>query len=101
MDADLEQKLKTIQVERSIFKETFEDRNGLQVLAWILNECGVWAQDPAVVKPELVAFANRLLGKVGTIHEMNLITLARAAVIASNDSDIAAARKYEAETKEE
>jgi hypothetical protein len=101
MDADFERKLKTTQVERSIFKATFEDPNGLQVLAWIGNECGAWAQDPAVVKPELVAFWNRLLGKIGTIHEMNLITLARAAIIASNDADLAAARKYETETKEE
>lgn len=49
---------KTIQ---DVFKVAFSGGDGKTMLYWILNECGYFATDPAYIKPELLAFANRLL----------------------------------------
>lgn len=44
-----------------IFRSTFDTADGQTMLYWILNECGYFATDPGYIKPELLAFANRLL----------------------------------------
>ena len=51
-------KKKTIQ---DVFKVAFSGEDGKTMLYWILNECGYFATDPSYIKPELIAFANRLL----------------------------------------
>ncbi len=93
MNSKLENQLKTTQVERSIFLECF--RRYPEVLAWILNDCGRWAQFPEKVSPELLAFTNRLLGKIGSIHEANLVTIAKGYLEMSNDNDLALIRAQE------
>ena len=40
---------------------TFRSGEGRTVLAWILNECGLFATSPESVDPSLIAFAGRLL----------------------------------------
>lgn len=99
MSAESERELRAIQISRSRYLACFKDYP--DILAWILNYCGHWSQDPAKAKPDLVAFSNALLGEMGVVHEANLVTMAKALMLAANDNDIAAIRKAEAEKKEE
>lgn len=85
--------LRGLEEERQIFQRVFGNPDGIEVLAWIANECGAWSQDPAKAKPELVALYNRLLGKLGALHTANLVTLAQKTVEAANFDDIAAERR--------
>lgn len=78
--------INTTSAERGIFRETFTKYP--EVLAWIGNKCGAWAQDPLVVKPELIAFWNTLLGAAGIVHTHNLRVLAEKLLEASNDGDL-------------
>jgi len=83
-----------VQNERALFYRVFfENPDGAEVLAWIGNKCGAWAQDPAVVKPELVAFFNTLCGMIGIIHPSNLHELAEKYGEAANNSDLAEIRE--------
>lgn len=92
-----EENLSLEQSERAVFQRVFNTGDGVQVLAWILNDCGRWAMTPEKVQPELQAFANRLLAKLGAIHELNLFELAQGYVNAANDNDIAALRRMMAQ----
>ena len=85
--------------ERGIFRETFAKYP--EVLAWIGNRCGAWAQDPQAVKPELIAFWNTLLGAAGIVHTHNLRTLAEKLLEASNDSDLIEYKKAAKQTAKE
>ncbi len=87
------QAITRIEAERLIFQRTFGTPDGLEVLAWIANECGAWSQDPAKAIPELVAFYNRLLGKLGAVHARNLFTLAEKTFEAANMDDLAEQRQ--------
>ncbi len=49
---------KTVQ---EVFKVAFSGEDGKAMLYWILNECGYFSTDVGNIKPELIAFANRLL----------------------------------------
>lgn len=49
---------KTIQ---DVFKVAFSGEDGKTMLYWILNECGYFATDASLIKPDLIALANRLL----------------------------------------
>lgn len=94
--------LQAIRLERSTFREHFTRGAGPEILAWIGNECGAWSQDPQKVKPELIAMWNRLLGKIGTVHEANLRTIASSLLEASNDEDlIALQRRAQTQRKED
>lgn len=76
-------------VERQTFRNVLlKDEDDLLVLAWIGNECRAWSQDPALVVPELAAFWNKLLGKLGIVHPYNLVEIARRLAVAANDDDI-------------
>jgi len=86
---------------REVFRRTLTTDDGVQVLTWILNECGLWVGDPEKVVPELHALGNRLLAKMGVVHEFNLFELTRKYTEAANDNDIAALRsKIHEEEKE-
>jgi len=89
---ETEARLTLEEQDRMVFRRVFRTGEGVQVLTWILNECGHWAGDPAQVVPELHALGNRLLGKMGAVHEMNLFELAGKCLEAANDTDIAALR---------
>lgn len=80
-----------LQAERAAFRGGIDP----EVLAWILNECGLMAQKPEAVRPELVAFANRLLGKLGVVHPYNILEVTRKLLEASNDVDIEMEKKNE------
>jgi hypothetical protein len=87
------QAIEGIEAERVLFQRVFGTPDGLEVLAWIANECGAWSQEPSKAIPELVAFYNRLLGKLGAIHARNLFTLAEKTFEAANTDDLAEARR--------
>ena len=47
---------------KDVFKNVFSNsEDGKTMLYWILDQCGFFYTSVAQVKPELVAFANRLL----------------------------------------
>lgn len=50
-----------------VFSATFKTEAGNTMLYWILNNCGYFSTDPALVSPQLIAFANRLLS-LGNIN---------------------------------
>jgi len=87
--------------DREVFRRTLTTEDGVQVLTWILNECGLWACDPQKVVPELQAMGNRLLAKLGIIHELNLFELTAKYTEAANDNDIAALRSRLQEEEKE
>lgn len=89
---DSEAQLSLEENDREVFRRTFGSEDGIQALTWILNECGRWVCDPAKVVPELQAFGNRLLAKLGVVHELNLFELTRKLAEAANDNDITAVR---------
>jgi len=89
---DTEAQLSLEENDREVFRRTFATDDGIQVLTWILNECGRWACDPEKIVPELQALGNRLLSKLGVVHELNLFELARKYTEAANDNDIVALR---------
>lgn len=55
-------KKRTIQ---DVFKVAFSGEDGKTMLYWILNECGYFALDASIIKPDLIALANRLLNAGG------------------------------------
>jgi hypothetical protein len=89
---ETEAKLKLEENDREVFRRTFGSEDGIQVLTWILNECGRWSCDPEKIIPELQALGNRLLAKLGVVHEWNLFELVRKYTEAANDNDIFAIR---------
>ena len=74
--------------ERKIFRRVFSSEDGKNVLTWILNECRYFSQDSKEVDPLLMAFCNRLLGKVGIIHPLNLFEDTATRVNNANDRDL-------------
>lgn len=83
-----------VQKERALFQRVLlKDSDGNNVMAWIGNYCGAWAQDPAVIKPDLIAFWNQLLGMCGIVHPQNLQEIAEKLSQAANNSDLAEIRK--------
>jgi len=78
--------------DREVFRRALGSDDGIQVLTWILNECGYWSCDSEKVEPKLHALGNRLLAKLGIVHELNLFELTRKYTEAANDNDIAALR---------
>lgn len=48
------------ELARAIYN-TFKTPEGKSVFAWILDQCGYFEADPAKVKPELIALANRIM----------------------------------------
>ena len=51
---------------KDCFKSTFGTLDGKTMLYWIADECGYFQTDTAKIKPELIAFFNKLL-QVGEI----------------------------------
>jgi hypothetical protein len=83
-----------VQNERALFQRVLlSDSDGNNVMAWIGNYCGAWAQDPAIIKPELIAFWNSLLGMCGIVHPQNLEEIAEKLSQAANNSDLAKIRE--------
>ena len=83
---------KTIQ---DVFKVTFSGEDGKTMLYWILNECGYFATSAGDIRPELVAFANRLLYEGGITSPLeagryidNILEVARnAKPVVEEDND--------------
>ena len=50
---------------QDVFKVAFSGEDGKTMLYWILNECGYFAVNPSLIKPDLIALANRLLNAGG------------------------------------
>ncbi len=83
---------KTIQ---EVFKVTFSGEDGKTMLYWILNECGYFSTKVESIKPELIAFANRLLLEGGITSPLeagryidNILEVARnAKPVVEEDND--------------
>ncbi len=89
--SDITDKIEIIrkkELERQLFLEVLGSQSGLEVLAWIGNECGAWAQDTQAIRPELVALWNRLLGMMGIVRGDNLFELASHISQAANYEDL-------------
>jgi hypothetical protein len=74
--------------ERKIFRRVFGTEDGKNVLTWILNECGYFSQEAKNVDQLLLAFSNRLLGKIGINHPGNLFEDVAIRVDNANDRDL-------------
>jgi len=74
--------------ERKIFRRVFGSEDGKSVLTWILNECRYFSQDAKEIDPLLMGFCNRLLGKSGIIHPLNLFEDTEVRVNNANDRDL-------------
>jgi len=80
-------------LSRELFRRVFGSKDGLLVLALIRRECGVESMNPALVKPELVAFCNWIHNKAGIYHPMNMVNVAKALIEAADDEDLYAAKQ--------
>jgi hypothetical protein len=74
--------------DRKTFRGVFGTRDGKSVLTWILNECGYFSQEAKAIDPLLIGFCNRLLGKTGILHPLNLFEDVEARVDNANDRDL-------------
>ncbi len=80
---------------QDVFKTAFSGEDGKTMLYWILNECGYFATDAGNIKPELIAFANRLLYEGGITSPLeagryidNILEVARnAKPVIEEDND--------------
>lgn len=54
------------------YQRVFNNQDGKAVLIDMLNELGYFSSDPSLIKPELIAFANLLLGRIGVMTTENL-----------------------------
>ena len=79
---------KTELEERRIFRRVFGSEDGKSVLTWLLNGAGYFSQDSKDIDPLLLAFCNRLLGKAGIIHPLNLFEDTAVRVDNANDNDL-------------
>jgi hypothetical protein len=77
--------------DRKIFRAVFGTMEGKSVLTWILNECRYFSNEPKEIDQLLTAFCNRLLGKIGILHSMNLFEDVEARMANANDRDLAKA----------
>lgn len=68
--------MKTSEGERkreiAIYQNVFSSSEGEAILLDILNRCGFFSQDPSLINPDLIAFANWLLGRIGIDTVENL-----------------------------
>jgi hypothetical protein len=87
------QEVVALERDRALAQRVYGSEDGLQMLAWLGNECGAWAMDPAAVKPELVALFNRLCALIGIVRPDNLFELAKRYMQAANYEDLAELRK--------
>jgi hypothetical protein len=74
--------------DRKIFRRVFGTEDGKNVLTWVLNECRYFSQDGKEIDSLLMAFCNRLLGKIGVINPLNLFEDTAVRVNNINDRDL-------------
>jgi hypothetical protein len=74
--------------DRKVFRRVFGTDEGKNVLTWILNECGYFSQEAKNIDQLLLAFSNRLLGKIGINQPSNLFEDVAVRVDYANDRDI-------------
>ena len=86
--AEMQEAARQEREDRKIFRRVFGSDDGKNVLTWILNECRYFSQDAKEIDPLLMGFCNRLLGKTGIIHPLNLFEDVEARVNNANDRDI-------------
>ena len=65
---------------------TFITDDGKTVLAWILDQCGVFQTDPSKIDPSLIAFAGRLMkaGNMGIAGDAGVLASAILASYSGN-----------------
>jgi len=85
---EMQDAAKTERDERKIFRRVFGNEDGKNILTWILNECRYFSQDAKDIDPLLMGFCNRLLGKIGIIHPLNLFQDVEARINNANDRDL-------------
>ena len=73
---------------RRLFQRVFGTEDGKIVLTNILSNLGYFDTDPSAIKPEYIAFANRLLNQVGVNHRDNWGSMVNALMLTSGESDI-------------
>lgn len=73
---------------RHIYQTVFQTREGKAVLADMLNDLGFFATDQNYIKPELTAFANQLLQKLGINVIQNISQRIDAMIDCSTDRDV-------------
>ena len=79
--------LDAIAQERAAFQRVFMSADGKGVLAVILNDLGYFStRDDS--SPQLRAYANRLLQRIGIIHPENLFDITEALLGTANDKDL-------------
>ena len=74
--------------ERQTFQAVFSTNEGQAVLAIMLNRLRYYANEPEYIDPQLTAFANWLLGKIGSLTVDNLGDFTKAVVGVSSTKDI-------------
>jgi hypothetical protein len=75
---------------RKAFRQVFCAAEGNGVLTWILDQCGYFSMDPQLIDPMMIAFANRLLNKIGVVHIENLFADTSVRLEQANDRDLRA-----------
>jgi hypothetical protein len=85
---DLIGRIKAEMLDREVFRRVFGGEEGTSVLAWILNDCGYFSLDAERIAPNMTAFCNRLLNRIGIIHASNLFVDTAARMGAANDNDL-------------
>lgn len=68
--------------ERMVWQRTFKGSDGEAVLTALLNRLGFFADDPAVIHPQLIAVANWILAQLG-VRTIDNIEAYVGAVVAS------------------
>lgn len=73
---------------RHLFQRVFNTEDGRLVLANILNNLGYFETDPGNIRPEYIAFANRLLHDTGINVPTNWQYLMDKMFETASDKDI-------------
>ena len=86
--AEMQEAARQEHEDRKIFRRVFGSEDGKLVLTWLLNECHYFSMDIKDIDQLLMAFCNRLLGKIGIIHPGNLFEDVAARIHQANDRDL-------------
>ena len=85
---------------RKVMRSTFSDPRPLAIM---LDDCGYYETNPELIKPELIAHANRVLQSVGIISTdpAFIVRDTEARLLACNDADLQLIINAEDAAKEE
>lgn len=74
--------------ERMVWQRTFGGPDGEAVLAALLNRLGFFAEDPAVIHPQLIAVANWILAQMGISTIGNIEAYVSSVVASATLNDL-------------